>query len=162
MQTCKHNSNLGTHIISCYRKGVAIQGGGAECEGTEVTATPPQTTATLQSVLSCLPTGIPHPQQEVHQGKSHVVRKRCVYPEWQADVSNNAALLGCGSLQQGKRSLTVNNNAACSRGNFSRSFNANKQNPTAKLKAAHSLATAMRAVGLGTGLLPEILKVWRN
>lgn len=48
---------------------MAMHSGGAECEGTEVTATPPQTTATLQSVLSCLLTGIPHPQREVYQGE---------------------------------------------------------------------------------------------
>lgn len=46
-----------------------MHSGAAECEGTEVTATPPQTTATLQSVLSCLLTGIPHPQREVYQGE---------------------------------------------------------------------------------------------
>lgn len=105
LQTCQHDGiYLGTHIVSCYRRGVAIHRGGAECEGTEVTATAPQTTATLQSVLSCLLTGIPQPQREVHRGKSHVMRKRHVCPEWQADFSNNAALLGCSSLQQGKRS----------------------------------------------------------
>lgn len=90
------------------------------------------------------------------------MRKRHVYPEWQADFSNNAVLLGCGSLQQEKQSLTVNSNATCSQGNFSRSFNANKRKPTAKLKAAHSLTTAMKAVDLGIGLLPEMLKVWQN
>lgn len=49
MQTYQHDSiYLGTHMVSCCRKGVAIHGGGAECEGTEVTARPPQTTATSQ------------------------------------------------------------------------------------------------------------------
>lgn len=127
-----------------------------------MTATPPQAAATLQSFLSCLLTGIPHPQREVHQGEEHMVRKSHVYAEWQADVSNNAALLGCGSLQQGKWSLTVNSNATCSQGNFSRSFNANKQKPTAKLNAADSLATTVKAVGLGIVLLPGMLKVWKN
>lgn len=70
MQTYQHDSKyLGTHIVSCYRKEVAVHSWGAECEGTDMTAAPPQTTATLQSVLSCLLTGIPHPQQEVHQGE---------------------------------------------------------------------------------------------
>lgn len=37
---------------------------GAECEGTEVTATPPQTTAASQGVLACVLTGILHPTEE--------------------------------------------------------------------------------------------------
>lgn len=71
-------------------------------------------------------------------------------------------MLPCWDVAVSNRGRGVNSNATCSQGNFSRSFNANKQNPTAKLKAAHSLATAMKAVDLGICLLPEMLKVWRN
>lgn len=162
MQAYQHdNIYLGAHIVSCYRKGVYTVG------VLNVRGQRWQPHLPKQQPLCSHFSPVFSQASHIHsgrctRGKSHVVRKSHVYPEWQADVSNNAALLGCGSLQQGKRSLTVNSNATCSQGNFSRSFNANKQKPTAKLNAADSLATTVKAVGLGIRLFPGMLKVWKN
>lgn len=161
MQTYQHgNIYLGTHIVSCCRKGVYTVG------VLNVRGQRWQLHFPKQQPLGRHFSPVFSQASHIHsgrctRGKSHVVRKRHVYPEWQA-ASNNAALLGLAVSNGGKQCLSMNSNATCSQGNFSRSFNTNKQKPTAMLKAAHSLATAMKAVDLGIGLLPEMLKVWKN